>query len=505
MKFTEKYRIDRDKFDDWYDTLLPLDTALYVDPFLIWEEKDGFWKDAHAHLLDFFNMVFDLIRESRGVESSPYWKKAAQLLLFPEPYEFCLGVAEGSPLGSGSAKGLQEDMLGGAKSAVSVGMTRIAHMETIGLFQGGMGPDRISDSVCNVLKSYFIRYTKQVCEKYPQIATERILVKNASWSGEFCKWNDEWHDLPVNEVLYVRRGVARSRKIPTLLVPERFLRDLPIANSNDFWTHSWATLGAELRGNFNFDIARNVHRREKARLARENPDAVALYLRHVETLEKKPYPIEQDPKVLVNWYGEGGVIEHVAANKVSPEGVDDFPKLVESIVDSYVHGIEHSDAWELLWQTGRGAAERAVQALFRSVVIHYCRSQEIGLAGEANAGRGPVDFKFTRGWSAQALVEVKLVRSSKLWDGILAQLPEYQLAEDVKVGWLLAIAYTDAEYSDEIREKLNRAAELASEKHRVSITARLVDARRKASSSKLRDRELADELHRGADGQSDRV
>jgi hypothetical protein len=495
MKFTEKYRIDRDFHDDWYDPLLTLDTALYIDPFLIWEEKKGFWRDAHAHLLDFFNMVFSLIRDSKGNESSIYWKKAAQLLLFPEPPEFCLGVSEGSPLGQGSAKGLQKDMLGGTKSAINVGMSRITHMETISLFQGGMGPDRISDAVCNVLKSYFIQYTKEVCEKYQQIETEQILVKNASWSTEYCKWNDEWHDLPVNTVNYTRRGKWRSRKIPVLLTPQRFLRDLPMANADDFWTHSWATLGAELRGNFNFDITRHVGRQEKARLARENPEAVVIYLKHVEELEKKPYPIEQDPRMLVNWYGEGGVIEHISSNKFTPEETADFPKLIDSIVDSYAHGIEHSDAWELLWQTGRGAPERAVQALFRSVVIHYCRSQEIGLSGEANAGRGPVDFKFSRGWSAQALVEVKLVRSSKLWDGILAQLPEYQVSEEVKTGRLLAIAYNDGEYSQNIRAKLAEAAELAAKKHGISIQARLIDARRKQSASKLKDRELSNALH----------
>ena len=105
MQFSEKYSIYRTSVDDWYDTFLPFDTKLYVDPFLIWNEKTGFWASAHDHLIDFFGMTFALIQKSAGNESSVYWKQASALLKFPEPPEFCLGVAEGSPLGSGSSTG----------------------------------------------------------------------------------------------------------------------------------------------------------------------------------------------------------------------------------------------------------------------------------------------------------------------------------------------------------------------------------------------------------------
>lgn len=499
MRFSEKYSIRRNSGDDWYDTFLPADTSLFIDPFLIWNETSGFWSGAHSHLLGFFEMVFDLIRQSSGDEKSVYWKQAASLLLFPEPPEFCLGVAENSPLGIGSARGLQREMLAGIKTAISHNMNRISHMETISLFQGGMGPDRISDCVCNVLKSYFVNYTKDICARH-DIPTEEVRLRNASWNRTYHKWDEEVHDLPMNDITVIRKGKIYDKRIPVLLTPERFLREMPVAEPNGFWRWSWSNMAEELRGNFNFDIATKVSQTIKAKMARQYPDAVALYLNHLESedVKKEPYPIADDPHMLVNWYEHGAALTP-EKDVFIPSRPDEFGRFVESVIDGYRYGIEDQDAWVLLWHGGRGLAERAVQALFRSVVIHYCRANNVDLTGESNAGRGPVDFKFSQGWSARALVETKLVRSSKFWDGLLAQQPAYQVAEGVRTGFFVAVGYTDNEVSDATREKLQRAAEITSASNDIDIKSVLIDARRKESASNLRDEELSDQLHRDGD------
>lgn len=45
------------------------------------------------------------------------------------------------------------------------------------------------------------------------------------------------------------------------------------------------------------------------------------------------------------------------------------------------------------------------------------------------SGAGPVDFKFSAGWRRRALIEVKLLASSKLRQGAEAQLPQYMASE----------------------------------------------------------------------------
>jgi len=501
VRFSETFHVVRSlPEDDWFDALMPVDTSLFVDPFLIWKESGSFWGDAHAHLINFFDMVFEMIGESRGDQARASWRQTANLLLFPEPAEFRLGVAEGSPLGSGSGKGLQEDMLGGISAAVSVGMNHIAHMESIALFQGGMGVDRISDAVCNVLKSYFIRYTKDVAARHG-VPTETSEIRNASWSSEYRKWVAESHELPVTEVEVVRGGRFRRVKLPVLLTPHRFLRDIPIVSSNDFWQWSWSEMSEQLRGDFNYDVASKVARRTKARMARLHPEAVALYLRSVEDQPLNPYPVDEDPRRLVSMYEHGRKMlpasPHTAFSDAE-ESSDAFEAFVSSVVEAFRHGVEN-DAWRLLWFGARGAGERYAQVLFRSVVVHYCRANDVDLTGESNAGRGPVDFKFSKGWSARALIEIKLVRHKSFWDGILAQTPTYQVAEGVRLAFFVAVAYTEEEMNAEFQGKLKQAARIVSDAREIKVHAILVDATPKKSASNEKDEELSEMLRNNLD------
>ena|SRR5487761_243668 len=166
MHFSEVYSVDKDGEDDWFDTYLPADSRFCVDPFLIYESSVPGWEHAHDRILQFFAMVFELVRRAHGNKNAPSWKQAQHLLLFPEPAEFCLGVAESSPLGSGAGPGLQAEMLDGISIAVRYGLTNLSHMEMLALFEGGMGFDRIGDAVCNILKSDFIKYTQGVCARH---------------------------------------------------------------------------------------------------------------------------------------------------------------------------------------------------------------------------------------------------------------------------------------------------------------------------------------------------
>jgi hypothetical protein len=476
MRFSEVYSIDMTAEDDWFDTYLPADSNLCVDPFLIYEDDDPHWINAHDHVLDFFAMVFQIIHQSKGNKKSVSWRKAQQLLLFPEPAEFCLGVAEGSPLGAGSGPGLQKDMLAGIQLAVRAGITAVPHLEMLALFQGGMGLDRISDAVCNVLKSFFIKYTQGVCQRH-NIPTQVFKVRNAEWSKTFAKWQERDAKLPLNPFL--------SRPIPVLLTPSRFLRDIPVVTANGFWNYAWETHADELRGDMNYDLARNVPRRVKARLARRHISVVEDYLRDLEGIEHEPYPVDADPKLLVNWYETGAGIADRLGLSFVPSEPTEFDSFVQQMIEAFRHGIEEQDAWQLLWHRGHSRAERAVQALFRSTVIHYCRANKIDVSGESNAGRGPVDFKFSQGWGARAIIEIKLIRNSSFWDGVLAQAPQYAKSEEVQSVYFVAVAYTNEEMSPTRIEKVEQAGRIASSHNAIRVETVVIDARSKRSASKL--------------------
>ena len=57
---------------------------------------------------------------------------------------------------------------------------------------------------------------------------------------------------------------------------------------------------------------------------------------------------------------------------------------------------------------------------------------------------------------------MKLMRNSKFWDGILAQVPQYAKSEEVTTAYFVAVAYIDTDMSQERVNKVERAAALAS-------------------------------------------
>lgn len=294
MRFSEEFNVTLSAADGWFDTLLIADTPLYVDPFLIYDDHDEFWARAHDHMTDFFAMVLGIVRESKGNRASIAWKKAQNLLVFREPREFCLGLAVGHSSGSGPGKKLAEPMLHGAQMATLGGTDHIEHVEELILLSEGMGLDRISDLTCNILKSYFIRYTQGIC-RHHSIPTHPQRVRNASWDDKNIRWRDEEIDLPYN----------RHQDSAILLCPQRFLKEIMTVDSSDFWDWAWSNNADELRVDFNFDLARKVPAKVRARLARERPEVLRNYLHAKESEEKKPYDFSTDRLWLVHPYDEG--------------------------------------------------------------------------------------------------------------------------------------------------------------------------------------------------------
>jgi hypothetical protein len=129
--------------------------------------------------------------------------------------------------------------------------------------------------------------------------------------------------------------------------------------------------------------------------------------------------------------------------------------------------------------------EHAAQLLFRGIAYNYCKANNISLDAEVDLGRGPVDFKFSNGFTRRAHLEVKKVHNGQFWNGLRDQLPSYMNSDEVTDGWFLAIRYRDNKSS------ANRVAELpsvvsdVSEAKGLNLRCRTVDARPKESASKL--------------------
>ena len=455
-----------------------MDTELSVDPFRIYVDTKKPWDGAHDRLIDFFNMVLELVAKSNGRTSSAHWQAAERLLMFPEPPEFCLGYGR-TPLGAGSAERLRDTMLVAAQTTVRLGIESIQHFEELTLFQEQVGADRIGDVSCNVLKEDFIAYTREVIERHGlwDRATD-IAVRHARWSREHLAWLDESVPLLVNP--FTRRPIG------VILTPARFLRKLPTVDPMDFWEYAYVNENEQIRGQFNFDVGRNVEAKEIVRLAQSNPDVVRRYIKRLEKAPPPAYDLEKDPKGEVNWYNAAARFAlGVPPPPDEPESPDEFCEFVQSLLQEFVWLMEDRGHADLLWVGTKPRSEKHVQSAFGLAMVGYCKTHDIDLTPESNAGRGAVDFKFSQGWQRRALVEIKLANNTRFWDGLMRQTDQYMKSEGISCGYFLTVQFTDEDLSSDRISRVEVVAKKMSDERGYKVTPIFVDARPKPSASKL--------------------
>lgn len=123
--------------------------------------------------------------------------------------------------------------------------------------------------------------------------------------------------------------------------------------------------------------------------------------------------------------------------------------------------------------------------MFKGILDEHCRANNIDFTREVNQGMGPVDFRFSSGYSNRVLLEAKLAKNSKFWNGLKKQLPQYMKIDSCKMGIFLVVAFTDKDI-----KRVSAIQDVAKETekiHGVKIKTIVVDARidNKDSASKL--------------------
>lgn len=474
MKFSDVFKISRSQTDVWFDPILSVDTRLFVDPFLIYEREEGPFEGAHDAIIAFFNSVFRLIARSVGDRLSLLYRHAVDMLRLPEVEEVCLGYSSAGTRGSGSGGGIAKVMAGAIWEAIAAGMTEITHFEEIAILREGIGADRISDATIAILRDRFANYTKMICDVHG-VGTETFRYLRGRYDAQSDRWISLTAQLPLNP--YTKKGI--------LLVPEYYLRDLPTVNASDFWEYMYYNENETIRNEFSHDVSSRLSKADIIGLAKRHPDARERYIQRREATHSAPYPLRRDPDLVYQWYSESRsyVGNHPLQFLITDEAA--FGNAIRNMIDEYKHFVEENKGWRLLWNENRTPRrEASAQDLFLGIIKHYCAANNVDVSREADIGRGPVDFKLSTGAQWRALIEVKLARNSKFWNGLERQLPTYLKAERVKVGFFLVIVYTDEELL-KMRHIATRVAEL-NKQLPFAIEAITVDARHSPqSASKL--------------------
>ena len=437
MLFSEIFGITRSNGDDWFDPILDSDTKLFIDPFLLYDSSHKSFPGCHDKIIDFFNYAFKLAAESEPDNRNIKFRMLKKMMKFSEVKEICLGYASKSTDGAGSGPGFSEDIVGAIYESIQMGIISTSHFEDLGLFGRGIGRDRISDAAANIIKGDLIRYTQEVCKQH-DVPMEYFAIVNADFDGSTGRWLRKAELLPKNPY-YEDRGI--------ILVPMAFLNDLPTLDSKQFLDFCWENKNEEIRDEFSFDIKANILRDDIIRIAKARRDWVEEYEKIYEEDKPQPYDFVKDPLGLYNWYMQTRSFVENHPLTLETDAEADFEKNLAMMIDQFVDFIENNSGYKLLWNDkGTPKSEEASQLLFTGIVKHYCKANNIDLSREVNLGRGPVDFKFSLGYTKRALLEVKLAKNSKFWNGLELQLVKYLNVEDIKIGYFIVVCYNEIDF-----------------------------------------------------------
>ena len=305
---------------------------------------------------------------------------------------------------------------------------------------------------------------------------EKQRVQNAYFDYEYKRWCYKECLLPVNPY---------KKNSPILLLPKNFLNVLPEINSNDF--SETIQLAERLRNDFNYEVDINLDKESIAQIAIENYDLVKEYIDIAEKREVKSFDDLMKQTLRYEWYE---LSKNVANSKPFSFDIilneEIFFEKINKFVNYYKEFIEFRSGYKLLWNDTKNTprSEEDVQLLFKGILDEHCRANNIDLTREVNQGRGPIDFRFSSGYSNRVLLEIKLAKNTKFWNGLKNQLPLYMNVDSCNKGIFLVIVYTDkdAERIKKIQEVCHEVCQY----HNVDIKIVSVDARpdNKESASK---------------------
>lgn len=102
--------------------------------------------------------------------------------------------------------------------------------------------------------------------------------------------------------------------------------------------------------------------------------------------------------------------------------------------------IENKDGWRLFYRDGGKRIDREVDLHILYQLTWYATESDVNR--EVNNGRGPVDFKVSRGRKDKSLVEFKLAKNTQLARNLKKQVEIYEVANNTTKS-LKVILYFD--------------------------------------------------------------
>lgn len=447
-----------------FNAILGIDSRLFVDPALIYSCQIPEFIDAKIKVHGHFKKILTLIEASKE-KGDKCWRAAVEHMTFSEIKGISIGYSTTRANGNAIGGKLAEKIIESANEIISHAQNDIYFFELLGLFEKNIGADRISDIVISILKQEFEEYTKRIFEEL-----------NLDYDNQSI--------LPTGENI--------------ILVPTSVISNLPHYE----YTFNNEITDENVRAYFNAEIGsswKDVFKNDEGEYTKNdvfdtfknNPELFKCFIADYLKFIPQEYDLRVDPLGKVNWYDIAKEFVDIHGSKYENEiginNIDNLSLIEKTLIicNIFKDLVENNKLSSLLYKHEKYEEpkdENAVQLLFFGISYFICKLFDIDLSPEVNTGRGPVDFKMSKG-SDKVLIEVKKTLHSKLIHGYFTQLEEYKRSEKTDKGIFMVIIFeghTSQRNLDKFKSRIKNSniQELKSE-------IIYIDARKKASASKF--------------------
>lgn len=433
--FSDFFDIPPDIVTDYgaFDVSLINDLPLFVDPFLLFNSADPKYRQLHDEIIRYMRFLKEVAMTgpvSPGLVSA--W------FTFPEVVQNWLGFSkkgnQGHGLGPDFARSLQQGLRTTFADFGEEILSRGSHLEKLCLIREGVGRDNISDFTVNLIQGFLALYTQEFAQCYlPPDRRRRVPIQKARFNYRTGSWVTEQFELPYFDNDFV------------LLTPRNILtKDDPWINRNDLLDRL-----VDIANSLPDNSLRAKLNRYLTQMLPDDPKATKKEIREVLVRAVEAFPAVLD--YYVRDKEEHGDQATSTADARVREAEERFVGQVRLLVETlHVPGgfysiaantreearqrllflkdvIENKGGHRLFYVDGKPLErEKDLHILYR--LTWYATPSDV--SREVDDGRGPADYKISRGSSDKTLVEFKLAKNTHLERNLEKQTAIYEKASD---------------------------------------------------------------------------
>jgi hypothetical protein len=445
--FSDFFNVNEDVIEAYgaFNPSLINDMPLFIDPFLLFNSDKKEYQELHSNMITYLAFLREAsMRKGLNPGLLKSW------FMFPEVKQNWFGYSiignGGSGLGAKFAKALNDNLNTVFTNFGAEEITTSSHLEKLCLIRDGVGRDNISDFTTNLIKSYLLEYTESFAKQYINEKHRQIhLVEKVDFNYQTRTWVNKKYDLPTIDGDYV------------LLTPKDILtKDETWINKSDMIANFSGIANSipndQLRAQLNDYFARSLPNEpekkdyEKAIIATilKHPVYIDYFIKSKEESGDEAKTLSEE-KVKET---ETMFIERVKSLAAKLQKTDFYSTTSDTFnetlerVKFLKQVIENNDGYKIFYIKGVPVKrESDLQLLFR--LTWFASVSDVN--AEVNNGRGPVDYKISRGNKDKTLVEFKLATNSKLKQNLQNQVPVYEAANQTKKSIKVILYFTDAE------------------------------------------------------------